>query len=63
MVTVFWPEGGNRVVFFEKGKVIGADLSQADGDAEVKATKNAGLNLISVGELRFEIPDTVVSGG
>ena len=31
-VTVFWPDGGNRVIFFENGTPASFDQSEADGE-------------------------------
>jgi hypothetical protein len=62
-VTVFWPDGGNRIISFEKGIPASFDQSQADGDARLSFNRNADLFLITIGAQRFEIPDAVVSGG
>ncbi|MGE6784541.1 hypothetical protein ACQKGL_18690 [Ensifer adhaerens] len=61
-VTVFWPDGGSRVLFFKDGQFAGADISGADGDTPSSTTEN-GLYLIRVGAQRFEIPDVLVLGG
>lgn len=61
-VTVFWPDGGNRVLFFKGGRFVGADVSQADGDARTSSSVENGLYLIRVGAQRFEIPDVLVLG-
>jgi hypothetical protein len=45
------------------GRPIGADASQADGYPEFRATKEGNLNLIRIGEERYEIPDAIVLGG
>ena len=62
MVTVTKVDGSQRVIFFEKGRAIGYDQSQADS-GEFKAQKEADLNIIHIGEERYEIPDAVVLGG
>lgn len=62
-VTVFWPDGGNRVIFFESGKPVSFDESEADGGANMTATQKAGLNMIYIGDQRFEIPESVIYGG
>lgn len=62
-VTVFWPDGGSRVLFFRNGAFSGADLGQADGKARVSSTMEDGLYFIRVGTQRFEIPDALVFGG
>ena len=52
-----------REIFFRMGEPIGADTSQADGYPEFGATKENDLDLIHVGNERYEIPDAVVLGG
>jgi hypothetical protein len=52
-----------RTIFFRMGKPIGADGSEAEGFGKFKAKKQADLNMISVGDERYEIPDAVVLGG
>ncbi|QIG50095.1 hypothetical protein G5V57_21650 [Nordella sp. HKS 07] len=61
-VTVFWPDGGNRVAFFEKGALVNADISQADGDAKLTSERQGDLTIARIGDQRFEIPDVVVYG-
>jgi hypothetical protein len=61
-VTVTKVDGGQRVIFFEKGRAIGYDQSQADSGG-FKAEKEADLNIIHIGEERYEIPDAVILGG
>lgn len=61
-VTVFWPDGGNRVLFFKEGQFAGSDTSSADGDTHTSSTTENGLYLIRVGPQRFEIPDVLVLG-
>ena len=62
-VAVTRPDGRKRLIFFEKGKAIGADLSQADGNMKFRATKKADLYMIEAGDERYEIPEAVVFGG
>jgi hypothetical protein len=62
-VVVTRPDGRTRAIFFEKGKAVGADLSQADGNMDFKASKNADLYVIQAGDERYEIPEAVVYGG
>jgi hypothetical protein len=63
--TVVVKRSGNRTraVFFRLGRPIGADASEAEGSKPFRATKEADLNLIRVGDERYEIPDAVVLGG
>src|SRR5579864_4859347 len=66
IVTVFWPGGGRRAIFFgADGKVTGAGTSAANRSAPGKITtrKNADLNLISIGDERYEIVDAILYGG
>jgi len=62
MVTITKIDGSKRVIFFEKGRAIGYDQSQADSGG-LKAKKVADLNIINIGEERYEIPDAVILGG
>ena len=62
-ITVFWPDGGNRVIYFEDGTPVRYDESQADGGARMAVGQNADLFTVTIGEQRFEIPDAVISGG
>ena len=62
-VVVTRPDGRKRFIFFEKGKAVNADLSQADGNMNFRATKKADLYIIHAGDERYEIPEAVVFGG
>ena len=62
-VTVFWPDGGNRVIVFENGTPARFDQSQADGNVRMTVNRNADLFIITIGTQRFEIPEAVISGG
>jgi len=62
-VVVTRPDGRSRAIYFRMGKPIGANMSQADGYPEFRATKEQDLNLIRIGDERYEIPDAVVLGG
>jgi hypothetical protein len=62
-LTIFWPDAGSRVIWFEKGVPVRYDQSQADGDAKLSFTKNADLFSVKVGTQRFEFPDAAVNGG
>lgn len=61
-VVVTRPDGRNRAIFFDKGKAVGYDESQADL-APFQATKQSDLNIVTIGSERYEIPDAVVFGG
>jgi hypothetical protein len=63
-VVLTRPDGRKRAIFFEKGKAVSADLSQADGNMTFKATKNAaGMYLIDAGDEHYDFPESVVFGG
>lgn len=62
MVTVTKTDGRKRVIFFEKGYAIGYDKSQAD-TGRFNAEKKGDLNIIHIGDERYEIPDAVILGG
>ena len=62
-VVVKRPDGRQRAIFFRMGRPIGADTNQADGYPEFRATREGDLNLIRIGDERYEIPDAVVLGG
>lgn len=61
-VTVTKPDGRTRSIFFENGQATGADVSQADGGA-FSASKESDLNIVRIGQERYEIPDSVIFGG
>jgi len=58
-VRVFWPDGGERNLYFKDGK-----LTSSDSKAGVYAERVKDLNKVFVGtDERFEIPDAVIFGG
>jgi LysM repeat protein len=63
-ITVFWPDGGNRVIFFEDETPMSYDQSQADGGAKMTVGKsNNGIYTVKIGNQRFEIVDSIITGG
>lgn len=62
-VLVTRPDGRKRAIFFENGKAIGADASQADGSGAFRSRKQSDLYFIEVGDERYEIPEAVLTGG
>lgn len=63
-VTIDWPDGGSRVIFFEGGNPISFDQSQADQGLQMTSTiADNGMIIVMIGEERFEIPDSVIWGG
>lgn len=63
-VVVSLPDGRKRILFFEGGRPTGSDWSQADGGSgDFSTRKESDLNLIRIGDERYEVPDAVPSGG
>jgi len=62
-ITVFWPDGGNRVIFFSKGAPSRYDESEADGGARMTVHREADLFRVRIGDQRFEIPEAALVGG
>lgn len=62
-LTIYWPDGGSRVITFRGGQPVRFDRSQADGQARMSVRKVQDTFFIRVGPQRFEIPDAVVTGG
>lgn len=59
-VVITKPDGDPRIIFFRLGRAVGVNTSQAEGYPEFSVTKKHGVNVIRVGDERYEIPDTVV---
>jgi hypothetical protein len=62
-VFITRPDGRKRFIFFERGKAIGADLSQADGSQHFKATRQGDLYPIEAGHERYELFEALIYGG
>lgn len=62
-ITVFWPDGGNRVIFFEDNTPMRYDESEADAGARMTVGHEADLYHVRIGSQRFEIPKAVMTGG
>jgi hypothetical protein len=62
-VVVSKLDGVKRTLFFQLGRAIGADTSQADGYGEFRAEVENDLTTIRVGAERYEIPYAVLFGG
>jgi hypothetical protein len=61
-VTVTKPDGRTRNIFFENGRATGYDMSQADS-GRMTVSRQADLNIIRIGQERYEIPDAMILGG
>ncbi|RVT83855.1 hypothetical protein [Inhella crocodyli] len=62
-VMVTRPDGRTRAIFFDKGRPLSADLSQADGSMHFKGSKRGDMFHIEAGNERYEFPEAVVFGG
>jgi hypothetical protein len=62
-ITVFWPDGGNRVIFFEDNTPMRYDEAQADGGARMTVGHEGGLYHVRIGNMRFEIIEAIMAGG
>jgi hypothetical protein len=62
-LTVFWPDGGTRVIFFESGTPAYFDQSAADDGKEMTVTQDVDTFIVMIGDERFEIPEAVITGG
>jgi hypothetical protein len=63
-VTVYWPRGGARTIFFADGAVVGVSTTDTDRSLAPKivARKSGDINLILIGNERYEIADAILSG-
>jgi predicted small secreted protein/cold shock CspA family protein len=61
-VHVTKSDGRTRVIFFEKGKAIGYDQSQAD-PGEFRASHQGDTWIIYIGEERYDLVEAIVYGG
>jgi len=62
-VVITRPDGVNRALFFENGRFLSADTSQADGYPDYRGDRRGDMTIVTVGEERYEIPDAVIFGG
>lgn len=63
VLTIFWPDAGNRVIYFENGSPVRYDESEADGGAVMTVGKSVDLFTITIGGQRFEFPEAAINGG
>ena len=62
-ITVFWPDGGNRVIYFEGNTPSSYDKSEADGGAEISVKEDNGIFTVTIGDQRFELFEAIMAGG
>jgi hypothetical protein len=56
-VTVSWPDGARRIIYFENGVAVRSDASAA-----LSAEKKAGISIVRIGNERYDIPDASLPG-
>jgi len=57
------PDGRKRMIFFENGNPVSADLSQADGNMTFRGSKGGDVYYIEAGNERYEIIEAFIFGG
>ncbi len=62
-VTIEWPDGDSRTIFFKGGTAISYDQSQANQGRGMTVTRDGDNIIVVIGEERFVIPDAVILGG
>ena len=62
-VMVFWPDAGSRVLYFENGEIVRYDQAESDGGAELRVTRDGDLQIVTIGDARFEVFDALLVGG
>ncbi|MEY2853233.1 MAG: hypothetical protein RL030_365 [Pseudomonadota bacterium] len=62
-VVVTQPGGLKRTITFVGGRATGTDAARTGSGAAFSAQRDGDLNVIHVGDERYEIPDAAVSGG
>lgn len=61
-VTITKADGRTRTIYFNNGRATGYDQSQADL-GRFESFKQGDMNIINIGQERYEIPDAVIFGG
>jgi hypothetical protein len=61
-VVVTTPNGNKRSIIFKKGKAISYDQSKTKA-GKFSASRQGDMNLITIGQEKYEIPDAVIFGG
>lgn len=62
-VTVFWPDGGDRLIIFQGGTPVASNVSESDANKPMKVERELDLIMLRIGSERFEIPQAVINGG
>ena len=61
-VTVTKPDGRTRTIYFERGRAMGYDQSQAD-PGKFSASRQGDTTIVHIGQERYEIFDAMLFGG
>jgi len=59
-VVVTHADGRSRAIYFQLGRAVSANQSQADGYGEFRVERHGDQSIVRVGDERYEIPDAVV---
>jgi hypothetical protein len=62
MVTLVWPDGGNRVILFEDLTPVRYDQPEADAGARMTVGRQGDDFDIRIGTRRFVIPEAEITG-
>ena len=63
MITISWPDGGNRVIGYENNRPSWYDESQSDGGAEMQVEQDGDMYTVTIGRQRFELFEAIMTGG
>jgi hypothetical protein len=61
-ITVTWPDGRTRTLYFERGQVTGYERSHPS-DGEFSVSRQGDLSIVHIGSERYEIADALPFGG
>ncbi len=62
-LTLTWPDGTTRLIFFENGAPESYDFSQADGDQQMTSLLQGDIFNITIGREQYFVPEAAVFGG
>jgi len=61
-VLVFWPDAGNRALYFENRTITGYDQAEKDSGAPMSVTREGDTQIVTIGDMRFEILEALALG-
>ncbi len=62
-LSITWPDGTTRLIFFENGTAESYDFSQADGEQQMTSMLQGGTFNITIGKEQYFIPEAAIFGG